>query len=176
MKQFLIALCVLSVVSCGNKNKSEKSATEKPVENNIVDQKTTAEKYASYGEKIVADAAISSAEMYERYQNMEIGDTLDVKFSSKVTSVCVKKGCWMTLSLPDGEESRVKFKDYGFFVPKDIENKKVTVEGQAFVTEVSVDDLRHFAEDGGKSEAEIAAITKPQEKLSFVATGVLIEE
>jgi hypothetical protein len=40
---------------------------------------------------------------------------------------------------------------------------------------VSVEDLRHLAEDAGKSEAEIEAITHPREELTFVAEGVIIQ-
>ena len=38
----------------------------------------------------------------------------------------------------------------------------------------SVEDLRHYAEDEGKSEEEIMAITEPVEELKFMATGVEI--
>jgi hypothetical protein len=34
--------------------------------------------------------------------------------------------------------------------------------------------LRHYAEDAGKSKAEIAAITEPKREVSFEASGVLI--
>ena len=70
----------------------------------------------------------------------------------------------------------VKFKDYGFFVPKDIEEKEVVIHGKAFVAEVSVEEQRHYAEDNGKSEAEIAEITLPKRTLSFLADGVLIKK
>jgi hypothetical protein len=39
---------------------------------------------------------------------------------------------------------------------------------------VSVEDLRHFAEDEGKSKEEIAKITQAKENITFEASGVLI--
>jgi hypothetical protein len=75
-----------------------------------------------------------------------------------------------------GEEAMVKFKDYGFFIPKDIAGQEVIVDGVAFIEEVSVEDQRHFAEDAGKTTEEIAAITEPKRTLSFTSSGVLIPE
>jgi len=39
----------------------------------------------------------------------------------------------------------VRFKDYGFFMPLDASGKEVIVAGKAFVTEVSVADLKHYS-------------------------------
>ena len=68
----------------------------------------------------------------------------------------------------------VKFKDYGFFMPKDIAGKEVIINGKAYVEEVSVDEQRHYAEDAGKTKEEIAKITEPKRTFSFEADGVLI--
>lgn len=81
----------------------------------------------------------------------------------------------MILDLPQEEDVMVKFKDYGFFVPKDIEEKEVVVSGKAYITEVSVEEQQHYAEDEGKTEKEIAAITQPERTLSFLADGVQIK-
>ncbi|MBP9188254.1 MAG: DUF4920 domain-containing protein [Chitinophagales bacterium] len=96
------------------------------------------------------------------------------KVKGTVTSVCQNKGCWMKLDLGNGESMRVSFKDYGFFVPKDLEGKQVIVQGVAEVKTISVEDQRHFAEDAGKTEEQIQSITEPQEELVFVADGVIV--
>ena len=70
----------------------------------------------------------------------------------------------------------VKFKDYAFFMPKDIAGKKVVMIGNAFKETTSIEDLRHFAQDEGKSKEEIAKINKPKEEMKFMANGVLILE
>ena len=68
----------------------------------------------------------------------------------------------------------VKFKDYAFFMPKDIIGKEVVLDGEAMVEEVSAKQLQHYAADGGKSKKEIAKIKKSKKELNFVAKGVLV--
>lgn len=132
--------------------------------------------YTSYGEQISAQNALSSEEMMAKYENLKPGDTLELSFKGKVNSVCKSKGCWMKLDLSEEENVMVKFKDYGFFVPKDIEEKEVLIHGKAYVAEISVEEQRHYAEDNGKSEVEIAEITRSKRTLSFLADGVLIKK
>jgi hypothetical protein len=86
------------------------------------------------------------------------------------------KGCWMTIATANGKQMRVRFKDYGFFVPKDISGKTVVINGWAHRELVPVDDLRHYAKDAGKSAKDIAAITQPEQQLNFEADGVLVME
>lgn len=132
--------------------------------------------YTLVGSEFPADKVISAQEMQEKYRNLKPGDTVEVAFAAQVASVCVKKGCWMNLEISDGEEVMVRFKDYAFFVPKDIDQKEVIVNGKAYVTELSVEEQKHFAEDAGKSSEEIKAITKPEKRLSFMADGVKIKQ
>lgn len=132
--------------------------------------------YESVGEEIVPDNALSMAEMQEKYANLKVGDTLDVKYASIVNEVCQSKGCWMKLENGEKEDVRVKFKDYAFFVPKDIAKKEVVVSGKAYVTEVSVEEQRHYAEDAGKSPEEVSEITEPKKTLTFMADAVLIKK
>ena len=131
--------------------------------------------YASFGKEITADGAVSEQEMLAQYAAMQPGDTATVKFASKVNSVCQAKGCWMKLQLDPETEAMVKFKDYDFFVPKDIAEADAIVEGKAYVEEMSVEDQRHYAEDAGDSAEEIAAITEPKKVYNFMADGVLIK-
>ena len=132
--------------------------------------------YFSVGEEVDVKNILSVYQMQERYENLRVGDTLNVTFRGDVTSVCKEKGCWMKVGLEDGREVMVKFKDYAFFVPKDIEDKEVIMEGKAYVTEMSVEDQRHYAEDAGKTAAEVEAIKEPAVTLSFLAEGVKIKK
>ena len=97
-----------------------------------------------------------------------------VKIEGEVESVCQAAGCWMKIKTADGQTMRVTFKDYGFFVPKDIAGKKVIFEGIPAVKTTSVAELQHYAEDAGKSKDEIAKINSPKMELTFVADGVLV--
>jgi len=126
----------------------------------------------SFGEEIDKKGSISAKKLAKK---MEGEESLNIKVKGVVVEVCQSKGCWMTIDMGGDETMRVKFKDYGFFVPKDAAGKKATFEGVVTKELVSVEDLKHIAEDGGKSEDEIAKITKPQEELTFMADGVIIE-
>jgi hypothetical protein len=130
--------------------------------------------YAKFGDSISSENAITNSEMMEKFASLKEGDTLSVKFKSSINEVCQKKGCWMTLALADNKEVFVKFKDYGFFVPKNAQEKEVIVNGKAFVSIESVDVLKHYAKDAGKSQAAIDSITEPKVTYSFMADGVLI--
>jgi hypothetical protein len=134
------------------------------------------EDFALFGEKFSADKAMSSADMLKKYKTMKAGDTVVVKFRSKVNEVCKKKGCWMSMQLPGENESFVRFKDYGFFVPKNADGSEAIVHGKAYLDVVPVTQLQHYAKDGGKSDEEIAKIKEPKVTYAFQADGVLMVE
>lgn len=127
-----------------------------------------------FGEKIDETGAIALSDMLAKMKETNLAQT-EAKVSGTVTGVCQVKGCWMTLQTPDGDDMRVTFKDYGFFMPKDIAGKNIIMRGTAKVDTTSVADLRHYAEDAGKSEAEIAQITEPEVAVTFVADGVILK-
>ncbi len=162
----LLFFVLILVVSCKNDTK-----TETPE----VKEETPEIAYAYFGDKIDADGAFSTAEMNEKFKTMSIGDTITTKMVGTITEVCPKKGCWMNLDMGDGKTVKVRFKDYGFFVPLDAKGE-VVINGKAFVTETSVEDLKHYAEDAKKSEDEIAAITEPQITFGFEADGVMLKQ
>jgi len=134
------------------------------------------EKFASYGDAISKEGALSKEQMLTKYATLKEGDTINVKFRTKINNVCAKKGCWMNVALTDKEQAFVKFKDYAFFMPLDSKGNEVIVNGKAFVSVESVDDLRHYAKDAGKSKEEINSITEAKKSYSFLADGVLIKE
>lgn len=170
MKRLLVFAMVLSIafVSCKVENKKETTEA-----NNIKEQKV---EYVSFGEEITDADVVSAEEMRTKFKNLKKGDTLSVKFTSTINEVCKKKGCWMKLDLGEEQESMVRFKDYGFFMPLNADNKEVVVNGKAFVTEISIDELQHYAKDAGKSEEEIAKITEPKYTYAFEADGVLMKK
>jgi hypothetical protein len=117
---------------------------------------------------------LSIAEFKSQVEGVD--SVADIKISTKINSCCQKKGCWMNVDMGDGEEMKVRFKDYGFFVPLDAAGSEVIMQGKAFKDTISVDMLRHYAEDAGKSEEEINAITEPESVLAFEASGVLLKK
>jgi hypothetical protein len=131
----------------------------------------------TFGETITADGTIPYEALKTKMET-EAADSVAVKFTGTVQEVCQAKGCWMKIASddPDAEPIMVRFKDYGFFMPKDIAGRKVIMDGYAFVEETPVDELRHYAEDAGKSQEEIEAITESKKETKFLASGVLLLE
>ncbi len=126
------------------------------------------------GEKITEDGAISVGELVEMMKGKE-DQKLQLKVEAKITGCCQKKGCWMLVDLQNGKTMRVTFKDYGFFVPLESAGKTVIMEGTAYYKTTSVELLRHYAEDAGKSEKEIKKIKEPEHDLTFEATGLILK-
>jgi hypothetical protein len=124
-----------------------------------------------YGDVVTPEGAMEIAALVA---DMDKADGYSGKVKGTVVASCQNKGCWMKMDCGNGEEMMVSFKDYGFFVPFDISGKEVVIEGTAEMKEVSVDELRHLAEDAGKTAEEIEAITESKNELNFVADGVII--
>lgn len=168
MKNVLKVCLIFSLVFTACK---ENKTTEKESKTSEI-----AVKYDSFGDKISDNGMIDSKTMLNKFKALKAGDTLNVKFASKINEVCSKKGCWMKLDLTDGTETMVRFKDYGFFMPLDANGREVVVKGKAFVKETSIDELRHYAEDAGKTKEEIALITESKIEFAFEADGVLMKK
>ena len=100
----------------------------------------------------------------------------DTKLEGQILSTCPMKGCWMKMSV-ERDTILVRFKDYGFFVPKTgAEGKSAIINGKLSVDTLSVAQLRHYAEDAGKSKDEVLKIIKPEITISFLADGVVIDK
>ena len=69
----------------------------------------------------------------------------------RITEVCQKRGCWAVIR-EDDEQVRVRFKDYGFFLPKDCAGAKAYAQGS------------------------VAVGTPPASEVSFTASGVRLVE
>ena len=148
----IVMLLSFVIVACNSAKKDAKK------ENKIVENTT----YSSFGDTISSLDYLSSNDAISNYNALKLGDTINLKFNANIKEVCSKKGCWMTLPAGNNDETiMVRFKDYGFFMPLDAAGKDVIVAGKAFVNELSVADLKHYAEDAGKSSEEIANITEP---------------
>ncbi|MGE0930476.1 DUF4920 domain-containing protein [Peijinzhouia sedimentorum] len=150
-------------MACEQSNTVVETTTEK---------NTLEENLAHFGELITPEGAEDVNTLLASVENEE---ELNAKVSGTIVEVCQSKGCWMTLQLDNGETMRVTFKDYGFFVPKDAAGKTVIMDGIAKVDVTDVETLRHYAEDAGKTQEEIDAITEAKKGLSFEASGVIIK-
>jgi len=171
MKRILFSFLFLSALVSGLTLSCKPAAT----------QETTTEAEAdvqSFGAGVTnPDASASFADVMTQLDQSD--SVKNVVLTAKVSEVCQAKGCWMNLVDPVTGDSLnplfVQFQDYGFFMPKDIAGREVVIEGVAYTEETSIEDLRHYAEDAGKSAEEIAAITEPVKEKKFMATGVVLK-
>ncbi len=160
-KTFLFAATAALTIAC-NTTTLPATAQDKVAETTV----------KSYGEAIKPEGAISTAEFVKTMADKK---EMATKIDCEIITSCAMKGCWMDVKLPDGDVMKVRFKDYGFFVPtKGLEGKRAVMQGTATREELDVATLRHYAEDAGKSKEEIEKITEPENNLMFLADGVLI--
>lgn len=128
---------------------------------------------ATFGATFAEENTISVGQLADAVAGK---DSVQATVAAEVQESCQAKGCWMDVRLADGNSMKVTFRDYGFFLPvEDLKGRQVVFTGTAKREVISVEDQRHYAQDAGKPEAEIAAITAPKEELRFVADGVILK-
>lgn len=132
---------------------------------------STAFGQTTYGDKATADGAIPACSVAAKMKGL---DSLETKVIGTVVNVCQKQGCWLQVDIGEGKMMRVRFKDHAFFVPKNISGKTVVLDGYVYSSTTSVAELRHFAQDAGRSEAEIKKITEPEVSLNYEARSVIV--
>lgn len=160
-----VFISINAIFSCSSK-KAE-TAT-----NAISDTNPAAKPVMFYGKTIEEKGAIEAPRLSDM---LEENDSLQLKVEGIISEVCSKKGCWMNMELGNGEMMKVTFKDYGFFVPKDASGQTAVIEGVAKWETTSIETLRHYAEDAGKSQEEISAIVRPLKNIVFEAEGVILK-
>ena len=123
-----------------------------------------------FGKKTTADGAIPVSELPSKLNGAE---PAAVKVTGVVKEVCKAEGCWLKMETANGA-MMIKMKDHAFLVPLSMNGKTIVVDGTATLKETSVDMLKHYAEDAGKSKAEIDAITQPKKEITMQAKGILV--
>ena len=144
-------------------------SSEAPVQEEVVEEV----KMEVYGPATVdQDQAISVADLLSSQDGKTVAE--EYTFEGEIKEVCSKAGCWVTVDKGDGETFMVRFKDH-FTIPTDTKpGTKAIFHGEALNDVIPVDMLKHFAEDGGATEEEIAEITEDKFDLNFTADGVQI--
>ncbi|WP_426486425.1 DUF4920 domain-containing protein [Flavobacterium sp. 2] len=128
--------------------------------------------YGADVSSIAVEKAVSVENLENKFNDQKKVENIAIK--GEVTDVCEKRGCWVTIKTENGSSFFVKMKDYAFFVPSALKGKNVVLEGTAEKKITSIDELKHYAKDAKKSQAEINAITLPKEEIRFVASGIKV--
>ena len=103
-----------------------------------------------------------------------VDNKFDGKVKGKVVEVCKAMGCWAKIQKEDGSTIMIKVKDHEFAMPLDIVGKIVVAEGSAELKETSVNMLKHYAEDAGKSKEEVDKIKEPKKEVLMTIKGVKV--
>ena len=118
---------------------------------------------------------------FSETQNIAIaslsGSEKQVWITGEITEVCSHQGCWIRIKDPidsAGGDLFIRTRDHAFLVPRNSHGHAVRVYGDAEISELSVDELRHYAEEAGKCEADIAKITQPSRTVTFWADTIVI--
>ncbi|MBU2019617.1 MAG: DUF4920 domain-containing protein [Bacteroidetes bacterium] len=160
MKNNIIAIAgLLMFASCSTSKKSQDSTN-----------------LSSYGPtKVNVAEAMTVKTMLSDFQKNNGQDTW-YTFEAPLNQVCAKAGCWVNVDKGNGETFMVRFKDH-FTIPTTTPvGTQAIFHGLAYQDTVSVDMLRHFAEDAGESEEEIKKIVNPKITMSFEADGVSLRK
>lgn len=131
----------------------------------------SADKGAIFGSKVTEEGAVTADVLAENLNTQ--GQTKSLKVTGKITEVCKAEGCWVRMETKSGS-MLIKMKDHAFLVPTALEGRTIVADGIATFKETSVEQLRHFAEDAGKSKKEIAEITESKKEVVFQATGIKV--
>ncbi len=133
--------------------------------------KGDAKKGMTFGEKTTAKGAIAASELVAKLTGTT---SMDVKIKGKVTEVCKMEGCWLRMETTEGATMMIKMKDHSFLVPLSMNGKTIVADGEATLKETSVEMLKHYAEDAGKSKEEIDAIKEPKREVTMQAKGIVV--
>ncbi len=161
MKKILVIALVAILTSCAGNDKQMVLKEEV--------------KIMKFGKHDVDDSkAMSVNEMMADFKNKTGEETYT--FKGEIAEVCSKMGCWISIKQANGESFMVRFKDH-FTIPTDTKlGTEAFLHGIAFWDTVSVEDQKHYLEDAGKSEAEMAMITEPKYEFGFEADGIMLKE
>ncbi len=91
-----------------------------------------------------------------------------------IKEVCQSRGCWMVVE-ENGKSIRVRFADYGYFVPWESAGKEVRMQGTLNIHTVSEEQARHWAEEADDPEVKPEDIHGEQEVIMMMADGVAIK-
>ncbi len=129
-----------------------------------------ANKGMTFGVKTTEKGAVNATELTSLINTSE---PQQIKVKGKVVEVCKAEGCWLKMETASGT-MMIRMKDHKFFVPVSMQGKTIVADGTASIKETSVDMLKHYAEDAGKSKEEIASITQPKKEITLQAKGILV--
>ena len=131
-----------------------------------VNAETATQHGSEFGESPLVDLATALANPASHMDE-------NITVEGRVVKVCQTKGCWLELTTKDQSQSvRVKFENYGFFVPTDSAGQLARLEGKFVIETMSKRVVDHLIDEG-------ASLTPREdgtvETVSFVARAVELQ-
>jgi len=195
MKKIILAtssIIVLSVSSCCGCNNDEVVADGHGHDSTIIEESHHEEEetllafdgvdkgdYVLYGHsEITPDGAKSVTEMMTE---MQTKGTFNDKISVKISSVCMKAGCWIKIDDEKGGTIHVFFRDH-FTIPIETPiGTEAVLYGSLIVDTLSVDFQKHLLDDAKEAGEEIPqseydAITEDKIESTFDCESILVKK
>lgn len=169
-RPLFVVLVSTLIIGC-SPAKSETSAEPQKKQEVAKTQSSEAPTTKLYGEALPKDLPVLELEEVLKNPKKYSGKT--ALLSGHVRQACTKKGCWMELSSSTDAKAkscRVKFKDYGFFVPLDSAGSVARLAATASIKVVSKEHVDHYEAEGGSFADKNPDGTANE--IQLVATGV----
>ncbi len=167
MKKILYASLFLCLAAACNMNSNKLSDSAK------ADSTTVANKF---GLQFESKEPVSADQLVEKVNAKR---SFNGVVEGKITAVCKKAGCWANIETADGNKLKVLFRNADgseFGIDKNSIGKKLIAHGVGYLDTTTVEMLRHYAADDGKSKEEIDKINSPEIVVGFTADGAQITE
>lgn len=162
MKKLLIITgLVLTAAACSQKAEDKKETPAVEAAAPVAD--------TTFGDKFDLAGALPVDSIWGMKQDTA---GVDIKVEGEIDAVCQMAGCWMNLKTAKAP-IRVRNGEK-FEFPKDGKGKRAIVTGKLKWITTSVDELKEYAKDDGKSKAEIDAIKDPITEPEIQVTGAAI--
>lgn len=165
---FLVLVSILTI-GCTPAKSETQAQTQKKQE--VKTEASKAPTTTLYGEALPTD--LQALELEDVLKNPKKYSGKTALLSGHVRQACTKKGCWMELSSSTDAKAkscRVKFKDYGFFVPLDSAGSLARLAATASIKVVSKEHVDHYEAEGGSFTDKNPDGTANE--IHLVATGV----
>ena len=170
MTRLLPLLLILAACGPAETDPEDDASAEAPVSESALEGGTFGTTVPD-GDMLTPDELIAGADEFA-------GKSVTVE--GTVRNVCSNAGCWLTLADGQGRTIRVEVPrdesdTYVYTFPTDVSGATVRLIGLLEVETESVEDQRHYLEDGGASAEEIEAVTEPRQTLVLTALGAEID-
>lgn len=174
MKQIVIILAVVLMMSVASFSQTELNSKGEPVAKNVQNAPVN----LNSGETITRGSALVKG---TKKVSLEKVLAKPAKYADRTVAVdgvivrsCKKEGCWMEMAAKEGGKSvRVTFGDHAFFIPLNSAGMKVKAQGTFKTKVLTKEHVDHLInDDGAKFENRNADGTVTE--VSFDATGVVL--